>query len=290
MSQAALGMLTAGTVVLAAGVVLAATRVKDSEGLDRLFVLAPIFEASALAGFGAEHFYFAQAFAFAVPRWLPWHLFWVYLVGVALLATSLSMIAWRSVRWSATLFGLMMIVFVATIHVPNLLHHAHERLFWTLVFRESSFAAGALVLAASLQQHCRAVRAGRIFLGVTLMFFAVQHFAFPRFAPGVPLQKMTPPWIPGPVLLAYVVGLVLLCAGSAMLFDRTARVASAIAGGVLLLLTAFFYAPIMVTELRTPLAVEGVNYVLDTMLFASSVLFAGYRSPGSDLRAAPEKA
>ena len=45
---------------------------------------------------------------------------------------------------------------------------------------------------------------------------------------------------------------------------RTRRTAAAFAGTVLLLLTIFFYVPILITEIHTPLAVEGVNYVGDT--------------------------
>jgi hypothetical protein len=45
---------------------------------------------------------------------------------------------------------------------------------------------------------------------------------------------------------------------------------------VLLLLTIFFYVPILATEIRSPLAVEAVNYVGDTLLFAATALLAGF--------------
>jgi len=45
---------------------------------------------------------------------------------------------------------------------------------------------------------------------------------------------------------------------------------------VLLLLTIFFYVPIFATEIRSPLAVEGVNNVGDTLLFAATALLAGF--------------
>jgi hypothetical protein len=50
---------------------------------------------------------------------------------------------------------------------------------------------------------------------------------------------------------------------------------------VLLLVTFFFYVPILVAELHTPLAVEGLNYVFDTMLFAATVLLAGLPADSS---------
>ena len=43
-----------------------------------------------------------------------------------------------------------------------------------------------------------------------------------------------------------------------------------------MLLTVFFYLPIFLMEMHTPLAVEGVNYVGDTLLFAATALLAGF--------------
>jgi len=87
---------------------------------------------------------------------------------------------------------------------------------------------------------------------------------------------MTPAWVPAPTLIAYTVGITLLAAGVGLMFDRTRRTAAAAAGTVLVLLTAFFYVPIFLTEIRSPLAVEGVNYVGDTLLFAATALLAGF--------------
>jgi hypothetical protein len=54
----------------------------------------------------------------------------------------------------------------------------------------------------------------------------------------------------------------------------------------LLLLTMFFYMPILATEIHTSLAVEGVDYVGDTLLFAATALLAGF---GVDQRMADAK-
>jgi uncharacterized membrane protein len=92
---------------------------------------------------------------------------------------------------------------------------------------------------------------------------------------------MTPAWVPAPTLLAYAVGTTLLVAGIGLMIRRTRCIAAASAGAVLLLLTAFFYIPILAKEIRSPLAVEGVNYVGDTLLFAATALLAGFGSDRS---------
>jgi uncharacterized membrane protein len=274
------GMIGAGVIALFVGLLLVRSRFAEASGAGKLLVLGPVFEAVALAIFAAEHFLAARDLSGAVPRWLPGPLFWTYFVGIALLAAAISFIAWRYVRWSALLLALLFLIFVATIHVPNLLVHAHERLFWTLTTRETAFAGGAMVLAGSLWVRWGAgiplIILGRLFVEWTFLFYAVEHFLFPLFVPGVPLEKMTPAWVPAPALLAYVVGATLFAAGVGLMFRRTRRVAAATAGSVLLLLTFFFYIPILITEIHSPLAVEGVNYVGDTLLFAATALLAGF--------------
>jgi uncharacterized membrane protein len=277
MSVEVWGMLIVGVAVLVAGFVLAAGRFREASGVGKVLVLAPVFEAAPLAVFAMEHFLDARDLAPMVPRWLPWHLFWVYFVGAALVAAAISLIAWRHVRWSASLLAVLFLIFVATIDVPDLTTEVHNRIAWVLTVRELVFASGAMVLAGSLiPKGDVLVRIGRAIIAATFVFYAVEHFLFPHNVPGVPLEKLTPIWIPAPMLIAYVVGVVLLVAGVGLVIPGMSRIAAAGAGTVLVLVTVFFYGPIMVAELRTPLAVEGINYVYDTMLFAGTALLAGF--------------
>jgi uncharacterized membrane protein len=281
MSVVTWGMIGAGIAALVAGLLFVRARFAAASGVGRVLVLGPVFEAVALTIFAAEHFLAARGLSVIVPRWIPGALFWTYFVGAALLAAAISFIAWRYVRWSASLLALLFLIIVATIDLPNLPKHAHERLFWTLTVREAAFAGGAMVLAGSLWPRGRSagtvlIMLGRLFVACTFVFYAIEHFLFPRFVPGVPLEKMTPAWVPAPTLLAYIVGITLLAAGVGLMIRRTRRAAAATAGTVLLLLTIFFYVTILITEIRSPLAVEGVNYVGDTLLFAATALLAGF--------------
>ena len=279
------GMIGAGIATLIAGLILVRTRFAAASGAGRVLVLGPVFEAVALAIFAAEHFLAARGLSAIVPRWIPGALFWTYFFGAALLAAAISFITWRCVRWSASLLALFFLIIVATVDLPNLPKHIHERLFWTLTVRETAFAGGAMVLAGSLWPRgissgrpagIMLMMLGRSFVACTFVFYAIEHFLFPRFVPGVPLEKMIPSWVPAPVLLSYIVGITLLAAGPGLMIPRTRRNAAAIAGTVLLLLTIFFYVPLLITEIHTPLAVEGVNYVGDTLLFAATALLAGF--------------
>ena len=286
MVTAVWAMISAEMVVLIPGLVLVRRRFASVTGAGKVLVLGPVFEAVALAIFSAEHFWMARELMGIVPSWLPGALFWTYLVGVALLAAAVSFIAWRYVGLSALLLALLFLIIVVTVDLPNLPKHIHERLFWTLTVRETVFAGGAMVLAGSVWAQGKSagttliqtllMRTGQFIVAGTFLFYAVQHFLFPLFVPGVPLEKMIPAWMPAPALLSCFVGTVLLAGGVGLMISRARRISAATVGSVLVLLTVFFYVPILIGEIGTPLAVEGVNYVGDTLLFAATALLAGF--------------
>ena len=273
------GMMGAGIAALVAGLALARRRFAAASGAGKVLVLGPVFEAVPLAVFAAEHFTAARDLAPIVPHWLPWPLFWTYFVGAALLAAAISFIVWRHVRWSAALLALLFLIIVATIDLPSLPRHVHDRIFWTLTVRETVFAGGAMVLAGSVRPRGSLAgvaleRIGRVIVGATMIFYGIEHFLYPRFVTGVPLEKPTPAWMPAPVAIAWVVGITLVVAGVALLVRFRVRMAAAGAGMVLLLLVVCFYGPLLVAEFSTN-PVEGLNYFADTLLFAGTVLLAG---------------
>ena len=229
------GMMGAGIASLVVGLLLVRARFRAASGADRVVVLGPVFEAVALAVFAAEHFTAAQDLMGIVPRWLPGPLFWTYFVGAAWLAAAISFIIWRLVHWSATLVALMFLIIVVTIDLPSLPSHIGERLFWTLTVRELAFGGGAMVLAGSVwppQSFASSalISVGRVIVGGTLIFYGIQHFLFPLFSPGVPLEKLTPPWVLFPLPLACIVGLIQVLTGIGLFIRPTIRIAASLPG------------------------------------------------------------
>src|SRR5579872_2127015 len=122
-------------------------KIKDEltrkHGLDKLSPLARLFYAIPMGVFGTEHFTIPQQVAGIVPSYMPMHLFWVYLVGAAVIATSVSIILDNHSQLAATLFGCMLLLFVALIHIPNLVATHGARLFWVICLRDIAFSGGA---------------------------------------------------------------------------------------------------------------------------------------------------
>ena len=280
-SRTATSMCFAGIALMLIGVWAAKRDLANARGLDKIAALANLCFAAPLAVFGAEHFAAARGIMQLVPKFMPWPLFWTYLVGAGLLAASLSIAAKVQVQWSGLLFGIMMFVFVAMMDLPGTLTNVHNRISWVLLCREMSFGAGGWVLAGdalarrNVQAGSKLIAVGRVVIGPAAMFYGVQHFLHPINVPGVPLEKLMPAWIPAPHLISYLTGAILLVAGAAILLGRTARVAATYLGSWIFLLVLFVYGPIVVVSLLDPstgVKVEGLNYFFDTLLYAGTIL------------------
>ena len=70
--------------------------------------------------FGAFHFMNAASMAGMVPSFLPFADFWVYLTGIALIAAGVAIIINKYARTATLLLALMLLIFILTIHVPNM--------------------------------------------------------------------------------------------------------------------------------------------------------------------------
>src|ERR1700752_2743841 len=112
-------MSVAGLAVLVIGLWAARNDIARARGLDRIVALTNLCFAIPLAVFGAENFALGNSMIGLVPPYMPWRSFWIYFVGVALIVAALSIATRIQVRWSGLLFAIMMILFVAMIHLPG---------------------------------------------------------------------------------------------------------------------------------------------------------------------------
>jgi uncharacterized membrane protein len=280
----------AGVVVLAIGLVTARHELSAVPGLDKLIALGPTFFAAPLAVFGAEHLVGAKFMMQVVPPWMPGRLFWAYFVGLCLVAAALSLVLMKYVRLSAPLLAIMFSLFVAMIHLPNVVAAPKDRIVWAVAVRDLTFAAGACALAQTQRPHGSngLLTAARLYMAITVIFFAVEQFLHPEFAPGVPLPKVTPAWVPLHLFLGYFSGAIMLIGGVLMLVPKHTRTAAAYVGALVTLLTFFLYLPIMTTATKTAELLEGQNYVFDTLLFAGAfLLLAGAMPKNKPAQAVP---
>ncbi|WP_158944962.1 DoxX family membrane protein [Granulicella sp. S190] len=280
-----------GLVFLAVGLVASRKNLAAVHGLDKWIELGPAFVAAPLAVFSAEHFVSANSMQQMVPAWMTAHLFWVYFVGCALIAAATSLVAMKFVRLSATLLGVMFLLFVLMLHLPFAMTHPGERIAWTMVLRETAFACGAWALAVSQDPESRTGKRDWIILilrscvAIAVIFFGVEQVLHPEFAPGVPDDKLTPAWIPLHTLWGYPVGVFLLIAGAALLLNFKPRTAAIWIGVLMTLLSAFLYLPILAVTHDPSQMTEAINFVADTLMFGGAALLLAGALPAKTIRA-----
>jgi uncharacterized membrane protein len=288
-SRTAFSMSAAGLALLVIGLLAAKNDIGQARGLEKIAALANLCFALPLAVFGAEHLSGANFLKDGVPSYVPWHLFWAYFVGFALIAASLSIATRIQVRWSGLLFGIMMFLFVAMLHLPRAISSG-DRISWTIPFREMSFGGGGWVLAGIAMGglHGRGkglITVGRVLIGIGAIFFGVQHFLHPLGLPGVPLVKEMPTWVPARPFIDYLTGALLMVGGICFLLARKARLAATFLGGWIVLMVVVIYGPVLIGGLANPsteVKVEGLNYFADTLLFGGAVLSLARAMTGSD--------
>lgn len=285
-------MCLAGLITLVSGVLVQRKEISTARGWEKLIALGCLFIAVSLAVFAPEHFFGPMQVADMVPSWMPVHWFWAWFVGCALFAAAASLTAKKFLRLSSTLLGLMFFLFVCMMHIPNLLTDPKDRFAWAYVLRDLSFAAGAWALAGA-QYRASSPRLskglilfGRIVIGISAIFFSVEHFLHPEFAPGFPLELITPSWVLLPRLWGYLTGAILLAAGIALALNKTSRIAATSIGALMTALTLFLYLPIWILarDGTTPQIMEAINYVFDTLFYAGTALVLASALPSDSER------
>jgi uncharacterized membrane protein len=291
-SRTEVAMCVAGVALFVIGLLASKNEIAEARGLDKIVALSNLCFAIPLAVFGALHLFGPQFVKDIVPPYMPWRMFWVYSVGCALIAASLSIATRVGVRWSGLLFGIMMFLFVAMIHLPGALRHPHDRFIWTIVFREMSFGGAGWILAGNAidgwrgQGKSTLITVGRVFVTMAVIMFGIEHFLHATGLPGVPLEKQMATWIPGRMLIDYVTGAALLVTGGSILLNRKTRTVSTCLGGWILLMVLVIYGPVLIVALSEPgvaVKVEGINYFADTLLFAGAILALAKAAPRFDV-------
>ena len=279
LSGTPLSMSAAGLALLVIGLFAAKKGIVQARGIDKVVALTHLCFAIPLAAFGAEHLSGGIPLTM-VPSYMPWRVFWLYFVGVALIAASLSIATKIQVRWSGLMVGVMMFLFVAMLHLPGAIR-VGGRIPWTVVIRELSFGGGGWVLAGIAMGGNRdrlgksLIAVGRALIAIAAIAFGVQHFLHPLGLPGVPLQKQMPTWVPAREFIDYLTGAFLTVGGVCFLLRRKTRLAAAYLGAWIVLLVAVIYGPVLIAALGesgSGVKVEALNYFADTLLFGAVIL------------------
>ena len=249
---------------------------RQEQGIDKIMPLGRLFYAVPLAVFASEHFTLTANIAALVPRWIPAHTFWVYLVGAGFFCAALSIAVLVRARLAAALVGMTFLIFVLTMDLPAAIARFPNRFFLALALRQLAFSGGAFAFAMSgwsasqKRPWTRPVSAlPRWFVGAAAVFYGVENVLHPTYVPGIPLQKLVPEWIVGRIFLSELVGVVLIVAGACLLVNKKARLAATWLGLAILLAVFWVYLPML---MAAPKDLVALNFFFDTLLFCGTIL------------------
>jgi len=270
-------MYVCALLVFIIGLIKIIGELPQQHGVDKIMPLGRLFFAIPLAVFGSEHFTITANVATLVPRWIPAHTFWVYLVGVAFICAALSIAVLVQARLAASLVGMTLLIFVLVMDMPGVIAQPGNRFFWALALRQLAFSGGAFAFAmqplsrqpSPARTTAALAQIPRFFVGIPSIFYGVMHLLHPANVPGVPLQLITPEWIPGRIPLSYFVGVILILAGLCLVVNKKARLAATVLGLTILLTVLWIYLPML---LAAPTDVVALNYFFDTLLFCGTIL------------------
>ncbi|RUL75400.1 DoxX family membrane protein [Dyella choica] len=111
--------------------------------------LARIAFALALPLIGLEHLVYAKETAEMVPGWLPFHMGWAYLTGIAHIAAGLAIALNVWPRLAATLEAWMMGGFTVLVWIPMVMNTPSQRFAWTGLMISAVLTAAGWIVAAS---------------------------------------------------------------------------------------------------------------------------------------------
>ena len=107
--------------------------------------------------FGYDHFLYKEFVATLVPAWIPWHLFWTYLAGVALMGSGICIMFKFQLRLVGMLLGIMLFIWFVILHIPRAITDPYidKGNEVTSVFEALAFSGVAFLIACTPKRKLR---------------------------------------------------------------------------------------------------------------------------------------
>jgi putative oxidoreductase len=98
---------------------------------------------------GVNHFLMTDMYIMQATSFIPGMGFTILLVGLALIAASVSIILNKMVKTACFLLAILLGLFIVTIHIPNLFEPSKSAIALIELFKDTALLGGALMIAGN---------------------------------------------------------------------------------------------------------------------------------------------
>jgi uncharacterized membrane protein len=115
-----------------------------------VYRIGVVLYALVIGFFGVNHFLNGTGFQNTIPSFIPYHAFWVYLTGLALIAAAISFLTGKFTRAAGIFLALYLLIIVLTIHLPALTRNEGNPIIsiaLTNLVKDTGLAGAALMIA-----------------------------------------------------------------------------------------------------------------------------------------------
>lgn len=247
--------------------------------MNTLYTNGRYFFAIGFIAFGIMHFIFGDFITGRAPSWpeqLSGKYIWAGVSGIILIATGVTILAGKWVRYTALLSASIIIVWALLRHIPIITGDSTLGGAWTQFGKALVFSSGILAIAGSfpkinhkgiispiINAEAEFIRFSKFGLAFFLILCGIQHFLFVEF-----VASLMPSWFPWAVFWTYFAGICLIAGGVGLLFTATKKLAAFLTGLMIFSWVFIVHIPLAINDFSG----GGVEWIAVFEAFAISGL------------------
>jgi uncharacterized membrane protein YphA (DoxX/SURF4 family) len=115
--------------------------------MNKLTILGRFLYAIPFAIFGINHFLMIDYYMGLLTSFIPHTAFILLLVGILLIAASVSIMTGKLIRLATILLAALLFIFILTIHIPHLVQGVDKTETLINLLKDTSLMGGSLMIA-----------------------------------------------------------------------------------------------------------------------------------------------